>query len=306
LHLPSGISGWLLGRLSEPEFKSEFLGLSRVSKQALERVTLTGYPVEVPLFSTKVENSDASPELMKDLQENSFCNSNPTQCKGYFGGGSASSYFDYTYKRFQLFESYLNNTATIIFPRWSIRSLQSADKEYDRCRANTASINGIVTTNASIYQGSPPTFNKDEFTYKVAGLHFLPNKDEFKGSYNLVLRSEFARCLYGFSNAPLTASVEVTNSDGMNKVVTSSFTEKNNWLSLSIKGFTFSQPTIKTKFSQVKEILPSPAPSPSVLEMQAPKAPVTIKKSTIICLKGKETKKVTSLNPKCPAGYKKK
>lgn len=306
LHLPLGISGWLLGRLSEPEFKNEFLGLSRVSNQALERVTLTGYPVEVPLFSTKVENSEASPELIKDLQENSFCNSNPTQCKGYFGYGSASSYFDYTYKRFQLFESYLKNTATIIFPRWSIRSLQSVDKEYERCRANTASINGIVTTNASIYQGSPPTFNNDEFTYKVAGLHYLPNKEEFKGSYNLVLRSEFARCLYGFSNAPLTASVEVTNSDGTNKVVTSSFSEKNSWLSLSIKGFTFSQPTIKTKFSQVKEILPSPTPSPSVSEMPSSKAPVTIKKSSITCTKGKVTKEVTAVNPKCPVGYKKK
>jgi len=31
-----------------------------------------------------------------------------------------------------------------------------------------------------------------------------------------------------------------------------------------------------------------------------------VKKSTITCIKGKVTKKVTALNPKCPAGYKKK
>jgi hypothetical protein len=30
------------------------------------------------------------------------------------------------------------------------------------------------------------------------------------------------------------------------------------------------------------------------------------KKSTIICVKGKLTKKVTAVNPKCPSGYKKK
>jgi hypothetical protein len=30
------------------------------------------------------------------------------------------------------------------------------------------------------------------------------------------------------------------------------------------------------------------------------------KKSTITCVKGKLTKKVTAVNPKCPAGYKKK
>jgi hypothetical protein len=30
------------------------------------------------------------------------------------------------------------------------------------------------------------------------------------------------------------------------------------------------------------------------------------KKSTITCVKGKMTKKVTAVSPKCPAGYKKK
>jgi membrane protein involved in colicin uptake len=30
------------------------------------------------------------------------------------------------------------------------------------------------------------------------------------------------------------------------------------------------------------------------------------KKTTIICIKGKLTKKVTAVNPKCPSGYKKK
>jgi hypothetical protein len=32
----------------------------------------------------------------------------------------------------------------------------------------------------------------------------------------------------------------------------------------------------------------------------------TIKKKTITCIKGKTTKKVTAVKPKCPAGYKKK
>ena len=37
----------------------------------------------------------------------------------------------------------------------------------------------------------------------------------------------------------------------------------------------------------------------------AAKAPVA-KKTTIICVKGKLTKKVTAVKPKCPTGYKKK
>ena len=36
------------------------------------------------------------------------------------------------------------------------------------------------------------------------------------------------------------------------------------------------------------------------------KAAAALKKTTITCVKGKTTKKVTAVNPKCPTGYKKK
>jgi hypothetical protein len=36
------------------------------------------------------------------------------------------------------------------------------------------------------------------------------------------------------------------------------------------------------------------------------KAVAAKKKTTITCVKGKTTKKVTAVNPKCPTGYKKK
>jgi hypothetical protein len=42
-----------------------------------------------------------------------------------------------------------------------------------------------------------------------------------------------------------------------------------------------------------------------ILESFTVSGPIT-KKSTITCIKGKLTKKVTAVNPKCPAGYKKK
>jgi hypothetical protein len=65
----------------------------------------------------------------------------------------------------------------------------------------------------------------------------------------------------------------------------------------NISGFGFSAPTIRVKLAQ------NPGSSTPVLaEGKASSA----KKSTIICLKGKTTKKVTAVNPKCPAGYKKK
>ena len=41
-------------------------------------------------------------------------------------------------------------------------------------------------------------------------------------------------------------------------------------------------------------------------EAEAKAKAAAIKKSTIVCVKGKLTKKVTAINPKCPAGYRKK
>lgn len=48
---------------------------------------------------------------------------------------------------------------------------------------------------------------------------------------------------------------------------------------------------------------PTPSPSPSLEPTPTPSVKAT---KTIMCVKGKTTKKVTNYNPKCPKGYKKK
>ncbi len=109
-----------------------------------------------------------------------------------------------------------------------------------------------------------------------------------KGSYNLVMRSEVARCLYGFTNAPIQASVSIIGGESTN-VATTVLGERNGWLSMSAAGFTFSTKTIQVKLSQEKAVV---APVQKVI------------KKTITCVKGKTTKKVTAVKPKCPSGYK--
>jgi hypothetical protein len=118
------------------------------------------------------------------------------------------------------------------------------------------------------------------------------------------MRSDIARCLYGFSNAPIKAEISITSDDGEKKVATTIVNEKNGWLYLSAKGFTFSSPTINVKLSQEKVVVvPTPTPAPSAA---APMAPVAKKSVTITCVKGKTAKKVSGESPKCPTGYKKK
>ena len=71
--------------------------------------------------------------------------------------------------------------------------------------------------------------------------------------------------------------------------------------------------TLKYTPAPVVTATPTPTPTPTVTATPSstPVAvvatPTTVaKKTTITCVKGKTTKKVTAVNPKCPSGYKKK
>ena len=145
---------------------------------------------------------------------------------------------------------------------------------------------GIVSTNAMGYNGNSPKYKDGTLNYQVAGMHYMPDGTSLvEGSYDLLIRSDAARCLYGFSNAPIQASISITGEQNQ-KVATTAMTEGNGWIKLSAYGFNFSDPTISVKLSQA--------------------AAQVKKSSTITCTKGKTIKKVTGVAPKCPAGFKKR
>jgi hypothetical protein len=141
-------------------------------------------------------------------------------------------------------------------------------------------VNGFVSTNATIYSAGPPRLIKGTLDYTVAAPHLRSNGDETLGRYQLIMRSDVARCVYGFGSAPVTASVSVANSNGIAQVATTSVTESDGWLSLNADNFTFSASTIKVKLSQAKG------------------------KRTLTCIKGKSSRVITGTAPKCPAGFK--
>jgi hypothetical protein len=140
-----------------------------------------------------------------------------------------------------------------------------------------------------------------ELTYKVAGAHHLADGVTlFKGSYDLVLRTEFARCLYGFSNAPISAKVSVVSTDGSTQdIATESLREDaaRQWLYLSAKNFTFSAPTIKVKLIQDKPLETIEAEPAKVETAKAPATAAVKKVITVTCTKGKITKKFSGANP---------
>jgi hypothetical protein len=119
----------------------------------------------------------------------------------------------------------------------------------------------------------------------VTGLHYMPDgTTPVQGTYDLVMRSDTARCLYGFTTAPISATVSVVGGD-TSSVATTVVSEKNGWLKMAAYGFTFSEKTLTVHMTQAKS---------------------SAVKATITCIKGSITKRVTAVNAKCPAGYKKR
>jgi hypothetical protein len=188
---------------------------------------------------------------------------------------------------------------------WNIRSLTTTEmSKANGCFSEGSGVKGIVTTNSTTYSEGPPTFKDGMLNYKVASAHLNPDGTEFKGTYNLVMRSDVARCLYKFSSAPLSASIEVVSDSGQTSVATTVFGERKGWVELAAYNFGFSAPTVRVKLSQEVEVVVTPSPSPTPTPSASAKP--AVKTATITCVKGKTSKKVTAVKPKCPAGFKKK
>lgn len=291
MKLSQPVSGWLHGRMLDAQ--------SVISKAADgdQLLSISGKPVVVPGIQAWFKK-DSYPSALKK-----YFNSIPkTQVDasgmgwpsllGINNGPDGLPYsilkegFGYDDGGFQQVSAWIDGVgdkATFAPTVWAFRSIQSS--QYSSCMKGSDSLSGIVTTNSTMYIGNPPTFNQADQTldYKVMAPHYLPDGSEFKGSYDLLIKSDVARCIYKFSNAPISASVSIVSSDGTSQVATVVVGERNGWLTLSAKGFTFSAPTLRVKLSQK-----------------------SAKKTTISCLKGKTVKRVTAVKPACPAGFKKK
>jgi len=204
--------------------------------------------------------------------------------------------------------------------QWNLQGLTQSgftQGQWRNCFGDTTKFQGIVTTNAMVYDPSPPSYVDDALTYKVAGAHVGYDQETvFKGTYDLAIRSEAVRCLYNFTSAPIKVTVSVTSSDGTSQnVATEAVQEKDGWLTLRARNFTFSAPTIRLKLSQEAAVAPvvkpaqpsAPTTAPATAPVAATSAavkPAMAKKSTITCAKGKTIKKVSGITPKCPVGYK--
>ncbi|MCX6447915.1 MAG: hypothetical protein NTV18_02090 [Actinobacteria bacterium] len=285
IHMSKSAAGWFKARLMNPDISISSLNSLN------SRVEITGAPVRVPAFA-----------YQRDL------NNLSTDEKKYTGAlkgvisvePGAREIFDYI----EMARKVVNDVAEFSNTYWTLTSTPWDNR--NPCLQDSTRVLGIVSTNAIGYEGASPEFKDGFLNYRVTGIHFGPDgKTPNLGTYDLLLRSDAARCLYRFSEAPISATVSISGSDGSQNVATTVVSEKDGWLKMKAAGFTFSEKNIKVKLIQEKAAGVE-APKSALPAERLPIVKKTDKKQTITCVKGKVTKKVTSTAPVCPSGFKKR
>jgi hypothetical protein len=160
---------------------------------------------------------------------------------------------------------FLNDTSTADRVTWSLRTLRTWERDRaNSCIADTSRVTGLVLTNATQYLAGAPDFNKEtqSLDYKVGAPHRMSNGEVFKGSYQMIVRSDVAKCIYGFSSTAVKATVEIVESEsGQASTVVTSISEKDGWLRLAASGYTHSAPTIRAIFTEDKAPAVTTAPN---------------------------------------------
>lgn len=239
IRIQKSIGGWFKGRMKAPNISVE-----KFNSKA-NRITIDASPVDVPMVTGIAPNDSGDAGIKKLLKSPAFLNRT---------GGLHNIRTDnrFAIRDLEYFRTFMNDTSSGVNTIWSVGTAPFGSGGFG-CLADPNRVLGIVTTNATTYEGSAPNFSGGFLRYNVAGMHYLPGGTDLAlGTYDLVMRSDVARCLYGFSKAPLTGSVIVVNEKGTKTTATTVVSEKNGWLKLAAYGFTFSKKTIKVKISKKK------------------------------------------------------
>lgn len=111
----------------------------------------------------------------------------------------------------------------------------------------------LMTTNATAYYGFPDMNSNGEIKPIIGAMHLTSDNKVFQGQVFFTIRTDVAKCYFGLSSAPISATVQVTNDSGEVNVVTSVLGSYNDWITLKVYGITFSTPNIKIKFNSNKK-----------------------------------------------------
>ena len=165
---------------------------------------------------------------------------------------------------------------------------------------------GVDGTSGNMYVGSngvcglsTPTWNPDDktFSWQTAAPHFASDgTTQNTGFYKAVIPFQDAALLWGLTNpadAATALTVSVKTEAGGSSAAIAVVSAKAGNIVIDVSGFGYSKPKlmigIKAGYKPSKKSISS----------------LPLAKSTVTCVLGKTTKKITAPKPVCPAGYKK-
>ena len=300
------LANWVTSRTTETRAYSKSAGANRPILASFE-----GRPASIQAGITQVPHTldgfnswwSGSP-FKKEFDEGKFDQNWFEQLKKNWGIGPDFSGAEGWYglgwgaiNQWNSTEKYIDPRLTIEHNVWefSVVPLEEAgDNWVAKCKNvmnSTSSFSGVISTNATVFvQGPPKLESTGTLDFQVAGTHLKQNGDLNLGTYHLSIDQNVAKCIWGTSSIGASASISVISQNGEKQIATTSMGVAEGQLNFSASGFHFSTNKISISLGKVD-------------------APVAVSRrnpSTVICVKGKLTKKVTAVNPKCPTGYKKK
>jgi hypothetical protein len=189
----------------------------------------------------------------------------------------------------------------------------------------------VAGTTGKLYIGSnglcklsTPVWNADtkHFKYTASAPRLAPDGSSVnKGFYRAIIPVADAKALWGLTNpndAAKALVVSIMTTEGGSKVALSSISVRNSNIVIDVSNFDFPDPLLDialnpnysmnsstpdaTGGSKGPDATGGTKGPDANQSITAPKAKTT----TITCIKGKVTKKVTAVKPVCPKGYKKK
>jgi hypothetical protein len=296
VRLSQPVQGWLHGRVRDANI------VMKTAADNSQVVEISAKPLSIPSIFGWVKWGDL-PQKLKELYPvgaggtaRTFSDFTTTDLASRTLLTKSMVSGDYAINEMNLWLPLLNDRAAAMRTFWVAQTIRGELPFESQNCVTGKGFTGVIGTNAAVYSDGPPRFDQAEqsLNYTVGASHFDSKGELFKGYYQLNLRSDVARCLYGFGTAPIQAKIEVSSSDGTPSVATTVITENDGWLKMTASGFTFSTPKIKVKLSQEQAIA------------SVPPVKKTAKEVTITCAKGKKVQRVYGVKPKCPNGYKKK
>ena len=300
LRIPKVITGWLNGRLEKPVAYTENYN------DDYSELIVEASPLEEIMTGKWLANTGAVSKYLDESRRGLTAGAGKNLDIAGVDPDDQSAV-----RYYSSMATLFNNTALTNSLTWRLNTTSSGAQSFATSCQKSDGVQGIVTSNASVYEPGSPKWDGNEgaLAYKIAAPTYKPDgKTENVGRYAFTMRADLIKCVYGMSKLPAYANIEVTyDGSGEKKTATVVLGSNKEWVNLHADNFMYTgaPPTVSVKLEGwAKSTSATTTKTPSNAGNQAAAPSPSDGKVTITCIKGTTKKLVTAVKPQCPSGYK--